>query len=145
MKRIKQWMENYNFIDSKDSREYNRKRKTQFSPMEQAVLVYHSNVIPVEDKMQIWHELDETFSEAEFQQVHYMINKEGKMNKDILRYTIDGFEKVLRERHNSNGKQQMYEARFWECDYPDEIHVVNGFFYEFSEACSFLHEYSGSR
>jgi hypothetical protein len=135
---VKRWMDNYDYIDSKDIREYNRKRKTQFSPMEQAVLVYHSNVIPVEDKLQIWHELDETFSEAEFQQVHYMINKEDKMNKDILRYTIDGFEKALSERHNSNGKQQMYEARFWECDYPDEIHVVNGFFYEFDEAYSFL-------
>ncbi len=58
MKRRKQWMESYNYIDSKDIREYNLQRKTQFSPMELAVLVYHSNVISVEDKLMIWHVSD---------------------------------------------------------------------------------------
>ena len=37
------------FIDSKDVREYNK--DTQFSPIEQAVLIFHSKATSVEQKI----------------------------------------------------------------------------------------------
>lgn len=52
------------FIDSKDIREHNA--NTQFTPMEQAVLIYHSVRTTIDDKMTAWRELLERYGEDDF-------------------------------------------------------------------------------
>ena len=53
------------FIDSKDIREYNQ--NTEFTPVEQTVLIQHSKGTTVDKKMSVWQELLDTYNEEEFE------------------------------------------------------------------------------
>lgn len=130
----------YGYIDSNAIREYNRKINTCFSPMEQAVLVYHSKRINVEQKIKIWKKLLETFTEEEFQQGKYMVHKPEVKNKVVVELTKQVFEQALQIIKIQIGMLGLliYEARFWECDYPDEANVSKGYFRNYDDAYKFL-------
>ena len=83
------------FIDSKDIREHNL--NTQFTPMEQAVLVYHSCLTTVAEKISVWRELLDTYGEDDFKMLSYGERQFAKQSNrrlvaDTMRMYEDGLE-----------------------------------------------------
>lgn len=73
----------YDFIDSKDIREYNKQLATKFTPMEQAVLIGNSTQTTVEEKLAAWHELLDTYNAEDFSVITLPVEG-GKCNIDVL-------------------------------------------------------------
>lgn len=93
----------YDYIDSKDIREYNQRLQTEFTPIEQAVLVYHSRLLSVDKKLTVWKELSESVS--------------GK-DKAILSDTVKAYKTAL--EHISDTSGVVFEACLYESDFPDK-------------------------
>jgi len=93
----------FDFIDSKDIRDYNRQLGTMFTPIEQAVIIYNCDSVTVEEKLAAWHELLDAYNEEDFSKIN--LPDGGKVtNRDIMlghtyrqmtEITVDGFEKAL--------------------------------------------------
>lgn len=91
------------FIDSTDIREYNRRIGTKFTPIEQAVLVYHSDCHTVEEKLSVWHELLATYNEEDFSAIDLpdegeKINRyimDNHTYRQVVENTVSYFEKAL--------------------------------------------------
>ena len=107
----------YNFIDSKDIREYNRRIATKFTPMEQAVLISNSAQTTVEEKLTAWHKLLDMYNEDDFSVIGFPVEG-GMYNIDILAEssyyqtfltTENGYENALRLQSNvSNVVFKLY-------------------------------------
>lgn len=72
------------FIDSKSIRDFNK--DTQFSPVEQAILIAESERRTIEEKLNAWKEILHAYSEEKFRYenfAHQVINF-----KDIIINTI---------------------------------------------------------
>lgn len=101
----------FDFIDSKDIREYNRQLGTKFTPIEQAVLIYHSDLKTVEEKLAAWNELLDAYNEENFSEIN--LPDGGKVtNRDIMfghtyrqkvEITVKAFEKALKLKSNTEG------------------------------------------
>lgn len=121
------------FIDSDDIREYNS--STHFYPVEKAVLIYYSRKHSVEDKIHAWKTLLEAYSEDEFQET-----AAGKVklrmlhNRKVVENTLMSFEKALEVREITEGV--VYEAEFWECNYPDSVYPI--IFSSYDKAYAYL-------
>lgn len=127
-------------MDSESIRDFHRQCGTVFYPMEQALLIYYSRNTSVDRKIEMWHELIDTFTEEEFQQVQFVTHNEKWKNKERLFYTLQNYEAALQRRFNRNESEQVFEARFWECAYKEEEHVEKGYFKNFEDALRFLRE-----
>lgn len=107
------------FIDSPCIREHNK--NTNFTPLEQAVLIYHSRKTTVEEKLSAWHELLDTYSETDFEHTYF-----GKRqftdgtNRQIVVDTIAVYENSLKQRSCTEGV--VFEATRYESDYPDTLY-----------------------
>lgn len=123
------------FIDSKEIREYNQ--NTEFTPIEQAVLIYHSRGTTVEQKMTAWKELLNTYSEEEFEWTRHGKRRfDDKSNKQILADTITVYENALNQR--SVADKVIFEASFYECDYPKSKYPV--FFSSYEDAFVYIED-----
>ena len=93
----------FDFIDSKDIREYNKQQGTEFTPIEQAVIIYNCNSRTVEEKLSAWHELLDTYNEEEFSKIDLpdggrVTNREIMLDhtyRQKTEITVNGFEKAL--------------------------------------------------
>ena len=101
----------FDFIDSKDIRKYNLQLGTKFTPIEQAVLIYHSDLKTVEEKLAAWNELLDAYNEENFSEIN--LPDGGKVtNRDIMfghtyrqkvEITVKAFEKALKLKSNTEG------------------------------------------
>lgn len=125
------------FIDSKDIREYNR--NTVFTPIEQAVLICHSEKTTIDDKMAAWRKLLDGYSEEEFEisnpRQRELVKKAGKQ---ILADTITIYEKALAQRERSEGV--IFEADFYESEFPDESSRYPVYFPDYPSALDYIRE-----
>ena len=83
----------YDFIDSKDIREYNRLLGTKFAPIEQAVIIYQCNSKTVEEKLSAWHELLDTYTEEEFEKIN--LPDDGKVTNRHIMFGIRSINRRL--------------------------------------------------
>lgn len=123
------------FIDSKEIREYNC--TTKFTPIEQAVLIFHSERTTVDEKMAAWQELFDTYSEEEFEWTRYGKRRfDDKSNKQILADAITVYENALNQR--SVVGKVIFEASFYECDCPKSKYPV--FFSSYKDAFLYIED-----
>ena len=123
------------FIDSKEIREYNQ--NTEFTPIEQAALIYHSERTTVDEKMAAWQELLDIYSEEEFEWTRHGKRRfDDKSNKQILADTITVYENALNQR--SVVDKVIFEASFYECDYPKSKYPV--FFSSYKDAFVYIED-----
>lgn len=121
------------FIDSKEIREYNC--NTKFTPIEQAVLIYHSEGTTVDEKMAAWQELLDTYSEEEFEWTRFGKRRfDEKTNRQILADTVTVYENALMQR--SSVDNVIFEARFYESNYPESDYPV--YFSSYKEALEYI-------
>ena len=103
------------FIDSKDIREHNA--NTQFTPMEQAVLIYHSVRTTVDDKMTAWRELLERYGEDDFKILNYGERQfTSRSNRQLVEDIIRQYEAVLASRYTASNV--IFAVSFEEIGYP---------------------------
>lgn len=123
----------FDFIDSKDIREYNR--NTVFTPIEQAYLIYYSRKTTVEDKLEAWHELLEVYSEDDFKQTHFGEMQLGeKPNKQILADTVAIYETALEMRKGSD--TLVFEAAYYGVEFYEWVQRV--YFRDYDSALDYL-------
>lgn len=67
----------YDFIESKDIREYNRQLGTKFTPIEQAAIIRHNKSTTLEEKISAWRELLEKYDEEAFDEITNPNNSES--------------------------------------------------------------------
>ena len=110
----------FDFIDSKDIREYNKQQGTEFTPIEQAAIIYHSTNRSVEEKIVAWKGLLDKYSSMEFEspkiRSRSFLNFERTFNS-VTEDTVKDFETALEQRNHTNGV--IYSATLYECEYPE--------------------------
>jgi len=130
----------YNFIDSKSIREYNRLLKTEFTPIEQAVIIQYSENTTAEEKQSAWRELLNTYSETDFQTEKAPFgNRNGYSNKQMLENTIKGYELGFALAKNS--ENYAFEAYIEDVNhrYNDENPCMNvKYFSSYRKAYDYL-------
>ena len=121
------------FIDSKDIREHNA--NTQFTPMEQAVLIYHSCRTTVDDKMTAWRELLERYGEDDFKILNYGERQFlRRSNRELVEDTVRRYEAALSSRYTASNV--IFAASFEEIGHPrpDEL----SYFTDYDSAFAFI-------
>ena len=121
------------FIDSKDIREHNA--NTQFTPMEQAVLIYHSVRTTVDDKMTAWRELLERYGEDDFKILNYGERQfVRRSNRQLVEDTVRRYEAALSSRYTASNV--IFAASFEEIGHPrpDEL----SYFTDYDSAFAFI-------
>ena len=121
------------FIDSKDIREHNA--NTQFTPMEQAVLIYHSCRTTVDDKMTAWRELLERYGEDDFKILNYGERQfVRRSNRQLVEDTVRRYEAALSSRYTASNV--IFAASFEEIGHPrsDEL----SYFTDYDSAFAFI-------
>lgn len=121
------------FIDSKDIREHNA--NTQFTPMEQAVLIYHSCHTTVDDKMTAWRELLERYGEDDFKILNYGERQfVRRSNRQLVEDTVRRYEAALSSRYTASNV--IFAASFEEIGHPrpDEL----SYFTDYDSAFAFI-------
>jgi len=121
------------FIDSKDIREHNA--NTQFTPMEQAVLIYHSCRTTVDDKMTAWRELLERYGENDFKILNYGERQfVRRSNRQLVEDTVRQYEAALSSRYTASNV--IFAASFEEIGHPrsDEL----SYFTDYDSAFAFI-------
>lgn len=121
------------FIDSKDIREYNA--NTQFTPMEQAVLIYHSCRTTVDDKMTAWRELLDCYGEDDFKILNYGERQfTRRSNRQLVEDTVRQYEAALASRYTASNV--IFAVSFEEIGYPrpDEL----SYFADYDSAFAFI-------
>lgn len=123
------------FIDFEDMREYNQ--NIEFTPIEEASLIYHSRKTTVDEKMKDWRELLGTYSEEEFEWTRYGKRRfNEKTNRQILENAVTEYENALSQRNLVDNV--IFEARFYECDYLKSDYPVC--FSNYKEALAYIEE-----
>lgn len=119
----------FDFIDSKDIREYNR--NTNFSPIEKAVLVYFSRRRTVEEKLSALKELLENYSDEEFSEIRIGKNNlRAENKKQIVEDLVETWERALALRYKLNNV--VFAVRFYEAEYPKN--EENGYYSNYNKA-----------
>ena len=87
----------YSFIDSETIRDYNRLIKTEFTPLEQAVIIKNSEKTTVYEKLSAWKELLSAYSEKDFQTAPLPVERlrNGRSNKKYIENTVKEYEAGL--------------------------------------------------
>lgn len=121
------------FIDSKDIREYNR--KTEFTPIEQAVLIYYSEGTTVDEKLEAWRELLDTHDEEKFGWTRFgKRNFDEKTNRQILEDTVVAYENALMQRNTVDNV--IFKACFYECDFLESDDPI--YFSNYNDAFAYI-------
>ena len=121
------------FIDSKDIREYNR--DTQFTPIEQAVLIYYSRGTTIEEKIAAWKDLLAIYSEGIFEIKQFISGEITRITiRQILTETIAIYENTLAQRKRTDGV--VFEAVFYESDFPDNRDAY--YFPDYNSALAYI-------
>lgn len=123
------------FIDSRDIREYNA--NTQFTPMEQAVLIYHSCRRTVDDKMTAWRELLERYGEDDFKILNYGERQfVRRSNRQLVEDTVRRYEAALSSRYTASNV--IFAASFEEVGYPEQQRDEHSYFTDYDSAFAFI-------
>ena len=123
------------FIDSKDIREHNA--NTQFTPMEQAVLIYHSCRTTVDDKMTAWRELLERYGEDDFKILNYGVRQfTSRSNRQLVEDTVRRYEAALSSRYTASNV--IFAASFEEIGYPEQQRDEHSYFTDYDSAFAFI-------
>lgn len=123
------------FIDSRDIREYNA--NTQFTPMEQAVLIYHSCRRTVDDKMTAWRELLERYGEDDFKILNYGERQfVRRSNRQLVEDTVRRYEAALSSRYTAS--DVIFAASFEEVGYPEQQRDEYSYFTDYDSAFAFI-------
>lgn len=121
------------FIDSKDIREHNA--NTQFTPMEQAVLIYHSCCTTVDDKMTAWRELLERYGEDDFKILNYGERQfVRRSNRQLVEDTVRQYEAALSSRYTASNV--IFAASFEEIGHPQPDELF--YFTDYDSAFAFI-------
>lgn len=125
------------FIDSKDIREYNK--DTRFTPIEQAVLICHSEKTTFEEKLVALRELMDSYGEEELEIANPRQREHvEKSGKQILTDTISAYEKALAQRERTEGV--VFEADFYESEFPDPNCRYPVYFPDYLSAFAYIRE-----
>lgn len=132
----------FDFIDSKDIREYNHKFGTKFTPIEQAVIIYHCDSKTVQEKLAACYELLDTYTEKEFEKIN--LPDGGKItNRDIIfghsyrqkvEITVRAFEKALKLKNDM--ESMLYIVRVYASADSDDYDEAE--FSSFSKAYDYI-------
>ena len=124
------------FIDSKDIREHNK--STNFTPIEQAVLIYNSTQTTVDEKLSAWKELLNHYDEEAFKYNCFGERQfaDDKSNKQVIADTVTIYENALAMQHCT--EDVIFEAVFFESDYPNSLQPR--YFKDYPSAFAYLQE-----
>lgn len=114
----------FSFIDSPDIREYNRQLNTEFTPLEQAVLISLSDLKTLEEKIKALSDLLEIYKSEEFKDTRRIVSNTILM----WRYVVDEYLK----RTDLLFVVKLIEDGFSVSD------DKNNYFKSFDDAISFL-------
>lgn len=127
----------YEFIDSKDIREYNRLLGTKFAPVEQAAIIYHSNLKSTEEKLAAWKYLLSEYTEQQFEAENIRSRSIIKLERSFRKIaadTVKEYETALELRNQTGGV--VYKAGLYESDTPQSLKYY--YFSNYEKAFEYL-------
>lgn len=97
-------MDVYNFINSKDVRNYLKEIHYEFNPVETAWIVWQSNRT-LKEKHEAWHEIIDTMSDMPIQDRHNNIPSLHQFLRDYMQFELD----VIDRFYNSTDEFEFYQ------------------------------------
>ena len=117
-------MDAYEFINSKDVREYLASQNYQLTPVQRAFLVWQSKRHTLEQKHEAWNDIINTLPDCDVQE---RINCKGWDSLHAMLHGYMGFEQKLLSRFQSDENRALYEYEAWERVGENSYHWNGGF------------------